>query len=49
MLGDYGLLITEGEFLTQHPVYRILEIGSGVLLLVSFGCFALFFERKGWF
>lgn len=49
MLGDYGLLITEGEFLTQHPVYRILEIGSGVLLLVFFGCFALFFERKGWF
>ena len=49
MLGDHGLVMTEGEFHGQQAAPSILSKCVAVVMLVLWALFASFFTRKGWF
>ena len=49
MLGDFGLVMTEGEFHARHPGFDILQSVSIITMLVLWLVFSIVFKKKGWF
>lgn len=49
MLGDFGLIMTEGEFHAQHRGFDILEFVSICTMMVLWLVFYIVFSKKGWF
>lgn len=49
MLGDFGLIMTEGEFHAEHPGFDVLEFVSICTTMVLWLVFYIVFSKKGWF
>lgn len=49
MLGDFGLIMTEGEFHAEHRGFDVLEFVSICTTMVLWLVFYIVFSKKGWF
>ena len=46
MKGDFAKVMTEGEYFVSRPLYRYLEKGSLILMLVLYVVLCLVFRKR---